>query len=325
MRLFDRIAYAVDRQKWVDGVADSVKKRIKATFASAGAPGRKAKDFLHGTWLGHPLHPVLVSIPIGAWTAALVFDIIDAIRGTEVFNSAADGSIAIGLVGAAGAVITGLTDLQHTGRSALRIGFVHGVLNLSATTLYLLSLLLRLEGMRGPGRGLSMLGYVIVSVGGFLGGHLAYAMRIGVNQAMDSLEEQTKPADYEPVLAEAQLPEGALKKIELKGVPILLVRQGGNVYALADTCAHLGCSLAEGKLQRLSITCRCHGSEFGLADGRVLGGPAVYPQPLFDVRVNNGMIEVRTTPHTWTGFEPPLRGDEKHTVTAAGSPRASVR
>ncbi|MGQ0571360.1 MAG: DUF2231 domain-containing protein [Armatimonadota bacterium] len=325
MRLFHQIVDAVDRQQGLDRVADRVKKGIKATFAAGGVPGRKVKDFLHGTWLGHPLHSALVSIPIGAWTSAVIFDIIDAIRGTDVFGAAADGAIAIGLVGAVAAAVTGLTDLQHTGRSALRIGFAHGALNLSATILYAIALVLRLEGMRGPGRAVSWLGYAIVSLAGLLGGHLAYALRIGVNQAMESLEEQPKPGDYEPLLNEAQIPEGGLKKVDVKGVSILLVRQGRQVYALADTCSHLGCSLAEGKLQEQSVICRCHGSQFALADGRVLTGPALYPQPLFDVRVRNGMVELRITSHTWSGHEPPSASEGQTMAASLRAPEVPPR
>jgi nitrite reductase/ring-hydroxylating ferredoxin subunit/uncharacterized membrane protein len=303
MRLFHRLAEAVDRQEWLDRAADPLKKSIKALFRAGGNLGRSVKDFLHGTWLGHPVHPVLVSIPIGAWTVAIVFDVVDALRGTSVFSAAADGSIVVGLCGAVVAAITGLTDFQHTGKGALRVAFAHGILNLSAIGLYVLALVLRLEGIRGPGRAISWIGYGILALAGFLGGHLSYGLRIGVNQAMESLEEQTKRGEYELALSDAQLQAGEPKRVEVKHIPVLLVRQGGRIHALADTCSHLGCSLAGGKLRTDSIVCGCHGSEFALADGRVLGGPAVYPQPMFDTRVRNGMIEVGTTARTWSGHE----------------------
>jgi nitrite reductase/ring-hydroxylating ferredoxin subunit/uncharacterized membrane protein len=317
------LAEAVDRQEWLDRAADPLKKSIKALFRAGGELGRKVKDFLHGTWLGHPVHPVLVSIPIGAWTVAIIFDVIDALRGTKAFSAAADGSIVVGLCGAVAAAITGLTDFQHTGKSAMRVAFAHGVLNLSATGLYVVALVLRLEGIRDPGRALSWLGYGIVALAGFLGGHLSYGLRIGVNQAMEPLEEQTKGGEYEAVLNDTQLPVGRLKRVDVRNIPVLLVRQGGQIHALADTCSHLGCSLAEGKLQTDRIVCACHGSEFALADGRVLGGPAVYPQPLFDTRVRNGMIEVGTTARTWSGHEVSLAGPAESRPAALSTSKTS--
>ena len=325
MRLFHQIAEAVDRQEWLDRAADPLKKGIKALFRAGGDLGRRVKDFLHGTWLGHPLHPVLVSIPIGAWTVAIVFDVVDAVRGTDVFSVAADASIVVGLCGAIAAAVTGLTDFQHTGKSALRVAFAHGVLNLTATAFYVVALVMRLEGMRGPGRALSWLGYGIVALAGFLGGHLSYGLRIGVNQAMEALEEQTKRGDYEPALSDAQLPAGQPKRVEVKHIPVLLVRQGTRIHALADTCSHLGCSLAEGKLQANSIVCGCHGSEFALADGRVLRGPALYPQPLFETRVRNGMIEVGTTARTWSGHEVSVAGPTEPPPAALGTPKPSTQ
>jgi nitrite reductase/ring-hydroxylating ferredoxin subunit/uncharacterized membrane protein len=324
MRLFHRIADMVDRQTWLDRAADPLKKGIKAVFRAGGGPGRAVKDFLHGTWLGHPLHPVLVSIPIGAWTVALVFDVIDAVRGTSVFSTASDGAIVVGICGAVAAAITGLTDFQHTGRSAMRVAFAHGMINLGATGLYVVALVLRLEEMRGPGRALSWIGYGLIALAGFLGGHLSYAMRIGVNQAMEALEEQPKRGDYEPVLSDSQLSVGHPKRVDVKNIPVLLVRQGGRIHALADTCSHLGCSLAAGKLGPDRIVCGCHGSEFALADGRVLSGPAVYPQPLFDVRVRDGMIEVGTTAHTWSGHEVSTTDPVQSPAAVLRTPKAST-
>lgn len=69
---------AIDRQHWLDATGDAVQPLVTKTFETGGAVGQQVKNFLHGTWLGHPLHPVLTDIPIGAWTAALVLDLIEA-------------------------------------------------------------------------------------------------------------------------------------------------------------------------------------------------------------------------------------------------------
>jgi hypothetical protein len=53
--------------------AEDAQKAIGKAFEVGGAPGQKLKNFLHGTWLGHPMHPVLADVPLGAWTVALIF------------------------------------------------------------------------------------------------------------------------------------------------------------------------------------------------------------------------------------------------------------
>ena len=75
----------------------------KALYANGRPSAQKIRNLLNGTWLGVPLHVVLKDVPIGAWTVAMVFDALDLIRNRREFALAADTSIAIGLVGAAGA------------------------------------------------------------------------------------------------------------------------------------------------------------------------------------------------------------------------------
>jgi nitrite reductase/ring-hydroxylating ferredoxin subunit len=76
-------------------------------------------------------------------------------------------------------------------------------------------------------------------------------------------------------------------------VPVLLTRQDGRVYALADRCSHRGGPLHQGEVADGCVTCPWHGSVFRLEDGSVVRGPAAYPQPALDVRVEAGGILVR--------------------------------
>lgn len=279
----------IEKQDWLDSVADRVQPAIRETFAAGGALGQQIRDFLHGKWLGHPLHSVLTDVPIGAWTATMVLDAIDEISGREEFGEAADTALAVGIVGAIGSAVTGLTDWHQTDGRARRIGITHGLMNASALALYTTSLVLRRKGERRAGRGFALLGYLVSSAAAYLGGHLVYGEQVGV----DHTAGQKMPDRFTKVLAEADLQEGELQRVEAGGVPVLLVRRGERIYAMAETCSHLGGPLAEGTLEDTSVRCPWHGSRFSLEDGRPIEGPSVHTQPCFEVRVLDGQIEVR--------------------------------
>lgn len=277
------------QQKWLDSTGDAIQRAVSGAYESAGPIGQVAKNALHGVWLGHALHPALTDIPIGAWTVTLALDLLETLVGRHDLGPGADAALAIGLAGATGAALTGLTDWSATDDAARRVGLVHGLLNAGVTGLYALSLLARWRGDRANGRRLALLGYGLTMASGYLGGHLVYAQRIGVDHA----EAEDAPHDYTPVLPLAELPDGQPRRVEADGVPVMLVRRGERMFALAERCAHLGGPLAEGNLEGDSIRCPWHGSRFDLASGCVLEGPSALPQPRFDVRVREGQIEVR--------------------------------
>jgi nitrite reductase/ring-hydroxylating ferredoxin subunit/uncharacterized membrane protein len=277
----------VKQQDWLEPIADRVQPAIAA--ALDGPIGPKIANVLHGTWLGHPLHVVLTDVPLGCWTAAAVFDILEA-AGRRRLGRGADSAITLGLVGAAGSAVTGLADWSRIGGGGpRRIGLAHGLLNTTATACYITSLCLRRNHARRAGRQFAFAGLLISTVAAYLGGHLVYKERLGVDHSTD----YPPPEDFVPVLAETELPENELKRVTANGMPVLLVRRGERIYALAETCAHLGGPLAEGKLEDTSVRCPWHGSCFSLEDGRVLEGPSVHAQPVLEVRIHNGQIEVR--------------------------------
>jgi len=270
-------------------IEESLQKLVHKAFASGGERGQAVKNFLNGTWIGEPLHVILTDIPIGAWTVALVCDGLDLMSNKHEFAVAADASIGIGLAGAVGAAVTGVTDWQDADAPARRIGMIHGLLNVSATALFLTSLVLRKRKSRTSGRVLAGLGYGLMTYAGHLGGKMVYDYRVGV----DRTDGEAFPPDFVPVMPEASLPEAKPTRAEHDGVPILLVRRGDRIFALAETCSHFSGPLSEGNLLGDSIVCPWHKSRFALEDGRVLDGPAVHPQPCLQVRVQNGQIEVR--------------------------------
>ena len=277
----ESILETMEQQQWLEPVENELQKAVHQTYKAAGGPGRAVRNFLNGTWLGHPLHPALTDVPLGAWTATVVLDAFD--------ERAADAALCVGLGGAACAAIAGLTDWQDIDGSARRIGLIHGLLNLTGVVLFSASLAERRKGNRGAGKALALAAFGGAMLSAWLGGNLVYRKKIGV----DHTQEVTLPPDFVPVLAESELPEGAMRRVEKDGFRILLVRRAGRVHALGEVCSHLGGPLAEGTLEDTSVRCPWHGSRFSLEDGSVLDGPATHPQPCLEARVRDGRIEVR--------------------------------
>jgi|SRR5579884_1676336 len=280
----------INRQAYLDPAADALQQGIHATFEAAGDAGQKVKDALHGTWLGHPVHATITDVPVGAWTAALALDALDEMTGRREFASGADAAIAVGLAGAVGAAVTGLTDWSDTDGRARKAGLVHGLLNLTSAGLYGASLICRSQRKRNTGRGLAALGYALAFVSAWIGGELVYKERVGINHSGDVAGE---PAEWTPVLAENELEEHQPKRALAKEFPIMLLRREGRIYALGAACPHAGGPLDEGEISGHTVTCPWHGSTFDLSSGGIVNGPSVYDVPCFDTRVLNGQIEVR--------------------------------
>jgi nitrite reductase/ring-hydroxylating ferredoxin subunit/uncharacterized membrane protein len=275
-------------QPALDAIAEPLSRAVRGVYQAAGPAGQRAKNALHGVWLGHPLHPVFTDLPLGAWTTGLVLDAVAATNHDRGMEQAADVAIAVGLAGAAGAAITGLTDWSETDGHSRRTGLVHGLLNIAATTLYATAYVLRRTGSRKSGQACALTGYGIAVGAAWLGGDLVYGQRIGVTHAaVEELESFT------PVATSGEVPDDSMKRARKDDTDVLLVRQHGRLCALAHRCSHLGGPLSEGTLKDGSVVCPWHGSEFALEDGHVINGPATQNQPAFDVRERDGNIEVK--------------------------------
>jgi nitrite reductase/ring-hydroxylating ferredoxin subunit/uncharacterized membrane protein len=269
---------------------ERLQKALDKALYAGGRPGpQKLRNVLNGTWLGEPLHAALTDLPIGAWTMAMIFDGLGLIRARRDFAHAADASIAIGVAGAACAAAAGVADWSDVGPPVRRTGLAHGALNLSATALFTTSLIMRRKELRTGGRILASLGYAVMAFSAHLGGKMVYEHRVGV----DRTAGQVFPEGFTAVLPESELANDRPTRAVHNGVPILLVRRGERIFALADTCSHFSAALSEGTLVDDSIVCPYHASRFSLEDGRVINGPAVHPQPCLEARVRGGQIEVR--------------------------------
>ena len=279
----DQLAKRIGELGPIDGVAKPLGKKIRSLTSP-----KPISEALSGTWLGHPVHPMLIAVPMGSWISAVLIDWL----GGDDGETSADVLVGAGLVSALPTVATGYNDWaagEPTNDTVRRVGLVHAALNASAVTLFGASLAARLKGDRGRGKLLALAGVSAVGAGGYLGGHLTYAEGVGVNLA--TFEEY--PQDWTEALADAALGEGEMRAVDVGGVAILIARRGGEVHALSNTCVHRGGSLADGELVGDCVQCPLHGSRFRLEDGSVEQGPAAYPQPALEARVRDGSIEVR--------------------------------
>jgi len=270
----------------LDRIAEPLSKAVRGAYEAAGPAGQQLKDAAHGVWLGHPLHPVFTDLPLGAWTTALALDC--TANGDEGRRRAATFAMGVGLAGALGAAVTGLTDWSETQGQSRRTGLLHGLLNITATTLFATSWAMRQRDSHDTGRAAAWAGYAMAIGAAWYGGNLVYDQRIGVTNADAHL-----PEEFTPVLRSDALAENTMARARVGKADVLLVRQNGRVCALAHDCAHLGGPLSEGTLKDGSVICPWHGSEFALEDGRVLTGPSTHNQPCLEVRERDGQIEVK--------------------------------
>jgi nitrite reductase/ring-hydroxylating ferredoxin subunit/uncharacterized membrane protein len=286
----------IDRQRWLEPVADVLQKLVAGLYKALGGPGHSLKTFFHGTWLGHPLHPVLTDIPIGAWTIAVIFDASYLIERSHGWVSAADVTIFIGLLGALGSAVAGYTDWSDTFGRERRVGIAHGLLNTVVIVVYLVSFILRVTGgSRGLAILLAYAGYLLVVTAAFLGGDLVFAIGTGVNHHA----WQEVPTKFTKVLLEGQLADGILVKGLAGDTPILLYKKGDSVCAISETCSHAGGPLSEGELLAGNLVqCPWHASRFDVCTGQVKGGPATISQVRYETRIQNGQIEVRRSDDT---------------------------
>lgn len=279
----------VESQTWLDSLGEPLQHYITSLFRNGGDSGRRVKNLLNGTWLGHPLHPMITDVPVGAWTCTMVLDVASAISGNESLEDAADITLATGLAASLGAASSGWADWSDTYGKDRSTGLLHGLTMASGLVMYLTALILRRSGSRKSGVLLSDLAYGVIGAGAYVGGEEVYDLGYGINHTAF----QHGPSEFVAVMAESELTDDAPKQADAQGTAVLLVKQAGQIYALDDTCVHAGCSLAGGKLQGRSIVCPCHGSQFDLASGKVINGPATMPEPKYDVRITDGMIEVK--------------------------------
>lgn len=287
-RALDRV---IRHQGWLDPLAEAIQRAVGAFYGILGKPGAAVRDALHGTRvLGHPLHPALTDVPVGAWTVGVVADWLFVVTG-RVPAVAGDLALAAGLAVAVVAAVSGYTDFHDTAGHERRVAVVHGLAMTAVVIAEAVSLWIRLAtpGLRVGAIVLSSAAWLVVAVGAYLGGHLTF----GIGSAVNHNAFFDGPADFVRVGTRDEFPEGEMRRVDANGLPVVIVRRMGLLHAIGAMCSHAGGPLEQGKLEGDVVTCPWHGSRFGFRDGRVVGGPACFDQPKLIVRERGGTVEVR--------------------------------
>jgi nitrite reductase/ring-hydroxylating ferredoxin subunit/uncharacterized membrane protein len=265
---------------WTRPLGDLVHRFLFRLFQAMPA----VRDLLVGRWLGHPLHAVLTDAPIGILFLVVVFDVL----GQPL---AATWALVVGILAMVAAALAGFADYADTDGRARERATLHSSLMVIALVVYLLSAIFRASS--GPATpvaaGLSVLGFLILSAGAYVGGDVVYVLGNMVSRHAFR-GAGTKWIALEPADTDGgDIPEGRLVKAKLGINQLVLVRQGEQVLALHDTCAHAGGPLSEGRLlDGAVVACPWHDSRYRMSDGLVVRGPSVYDQPAYEVRRREG-------------------------------------
>jgi nitrite reductase/ring-hydroxylating ferredoxin subunit len=283
MGILDRVADAAG----ADRVIEPARRAVQAVLP------QPVKDFLHGTWLGHPLHPVLAHVPVGTWLSAGLLDMVPPLR------PAAATLIGTGVAAAVPTALAGAADWSEAGPGVRRLGALHAVANSAALGLYVGSLVARGKG-RGPlGRGLAYAGLGLAGGSAAIGGHMSYAQSAGVSHSATAARALT--SDWIDLGPLDDLPEGRPALRTGRGssvaVPLAVVRRGTRVDVFVAACSHLSGPLDEGSVESVRGTdcliCPLHGTAFDLDTGAPRRGPAANAQEKLEVRMSAGRVLAR--------------------------------
>ena len=272
--LLETVTETLERATWLDPIGDAGQK-----VTGLLKPGA-VMDLLSGTPIGHPAHPVLVTVPIGAVASATVLD------ATGSDPDSARRLIGLGLLSSLPAAATGLADWGTLHTAERRVGVAHALANTVGLGLLGASWWARRSG---GGKTLSLAGFSVLGVSGWLGGHLAYAQGVGV----DTTAFQQVPTDWTDAAGAEVLVDGEPHAVTVGDLPVLLLRRGDSVTAIGDRCTHRGAPLSSGELVDGCIQCPWHGSRFDVETGAVERGPATRPQVQLQTRIVDGRVQVR--------------------------------
>lgn len=271
---------------WLDPLADKLQQLTAPLLGENGPKG--VKDLLYGTWLGHPLHPFLTDITLGTLTTSMALDLLGEENGADI-------ALKIGVLSSGATALSGAAQWYDAtnNEEPRRLGALHAQLNTLALGLYIASWVMRDRDNRTAGIATAWAGHALSQTSGYIGGHLAYVLGIGVDRTIniDTVEDWADTG-----VSESDLIQNHLKRIEVDGVPVMLLKKDTAIYATSPVCTHLAGPLNEGELRGTCVKCPWHGSEFDMTNGNVVHGPATAALPVYETRVFSGQVQVRTLP-----------------------------
>lgn len=287
--LTQKAGQAVDHVPGMQSLGMQTSRAVHRSVLKGGEPARRAADVLHGTWLGHPLHPVLTDLVLGSWTLAEAFDLVGALSNDRFARRVGDRLTAVATGSAVPTALAGLADYSTAPKWSVSPATLHAVINMVGAGLLLASVHQRNRGHHGRGAALSAIGFAGAAVSAWIGGRLVYHHEVGVDHRdrFDGLD------GWVPVLALADLPDRTPTYAEWQSCGVLLYREGDDIFAIADKCAHAGGPLHKGKIRGCTVECPWHQSVYDLRNGSVRHGPSTYPQAVFEARVRDGQVEIR--------------------------------
>ncbi len=276
--------------KGLTGLGNWTAAVAEGFYRVLGRPGKWLQDFLNGSWLGHPLHPALTDVVVGGFTMLVIFDLWSLIFDAT-FREASLVIMGISILAGLGAIVSGWTDFKDTADGDERnVATLHAYANMLAIAVYIVAFLIRLGDGQAIGQVLSVIGYLIITTGAFIGGHIVFKYGFMVNR--NAFAGGRRAKTFTPILPAAELAENTPTKASLGPTALVLVRRGDLVYALKDTCSHAGGPLSGGTLVGDAIVCPWHASYFRLSDGTVKHGPAHTRQISYHARITDGQVEV---------------------------------
>lgn len=257
-----------------------------ARTADSAIRRARLKHVLSGSWLGHPLHPLATDVVIGSWTMAAILDLR---HGTDS-DDAAKTLVGIGVLAAIPTAASGVSDWADTPNPGVRrMGLVHAAGNVVALALNAVSYLARRSGRGTLGASLTRASGLPLTIGGFLGAHMAYARGVGVSHtAFDERIAEWTPLDTEAPLGD-HWDEARVHDLRV----LAQVAEGQPARVVSATCTHCGARLRPEPSGGL-LRCPADDSVFRGDDGAVLEGPATTPIPRFEARLAGNGVEVRS-------------------------------
>ncbi len=270
-------------------VLDPIAERV-APLVDSMTRSNRVKRALSGTPIGHRLHPLLTDIPIGCWTTSSLLDMV-AWRSGE---RSAQFLTGLGVAAALPTMATGLSDWRDTNGASRRLGLVHMALNGAGFACEVASWRARRRRHHAAGAMFGLMGMAVASAAGYLGGHLVYSERVGVDVEVPVVEDD----EWHPACSLEEIDEVKPTVATIGEARIVLIRVGEGIRALAAPCTHQGGPLHEHDVSDGTLTCSWHGSKFCVSDGHVERGPATTGLTVYEARERDGWVDVRTVKTT---------------------------